>query len=54
MSRQEDCTGTGVGSHLEKLKMRGIQPDMIIVDYGDLLKPISKIGDLDLCVLILQ
>jgi replicative DNA helicase len=28
--------------HLEKLKMRGIQPDMIIVDYGDLLKPISS------------
>lgn len=27
--------------HLEKLKMRGITPDMIIVDYGDLLKPIS-------------
>lgn len=28
--------------HLEKLKMRGITPDMIIVDYGDLLKPISN------------
>jgi replicative DNA helicase len=28
--------------HLEKLKMRDIQPDMIIVDYGDLLKPISS------------
>jgi archaellum biogenesis ATPase FlaH len=28
--------------HLEKLKMRGIQPEMIIVDYGDLLKPISS------------
>jgi replicative DNA helicase len=27
--------------HLEKLKMRGVNPDMIIVDYGDLLKPIS-------------
>lgn len=27
--------------HLEKLKMRGVIPDMIIVDYGDLLKPIS-------------
>jgi len=27
--------------HIEKLKMRGISPDMIIVDYGDLLKPIS-------------
>jgi len=28
--------------HLEKLKVRGITPDMIIVDYGDLLKPISN------------
>jgi hypothetical protein len=27
--------------HLEKLKMRGIVPELIIVDYGDLLKPIS-------------
>lgn len=28
--------------HLEKLKVKGIKPDMIIVDYGDLLKPISN------------
>jgi replicative DNA helicase len=28
--------------HLEKLKMRGVTPEMIIVDYGDLLKPISN------------
>jgi archaellum biogenesis ATPase FlaH len=28
--------------HLEKLKIKGIKPDMIIVDYGDLLKPISN------------
>jgi archaellum biogenesis ATPase FlaH len=28
--------------HLEKLKMKGIKPDMIIVDYGDLLRPISN------------
>jgi len=28
--------------HLEKLKMRGVKPEMIIVDYGDLLKPISS------------
>jgi replicative DNA helicase len=28
--------------HLEKLRMREIKPDMIIVDYGDLLKPISN------------
>jgi len=29
-------------NHLEKLKVRGIIPDMIIVDYGDLLRPVSS------------
>ena len=29
-------------NHLEKMKLRGFEPDMIIVDYGDLLKPISS------------
>jgi len=28
-------------THLEKLRMRDIIPDMIIIDYGDLLRPIS-------------
>ena len=28
-------------AHLEKLRMRDINPDMIIIDYGDLLRPIS-------------
>ena len=28
-------------THLEKLQMRDIHPDMVIVDYGDLLRPIS-------------
>jgi len=28
-------------NHLERLKVRGIEPDMIIVDYGDLLRPVS-------------
>lgn len=28
--------------HLEKLKVKGIKPDTIIVDYGDLLRPISN------------
>jgi len=28
-------------THLEKLRMRDISPDMVIVDYGDLLRPIS-------------
>ena len=29
-------------THLEKLKMRDVHPDMVIVDYGDLLRPISN------------
>ena len=28
-------------NHLQKLSQRNIKPDMIIVDYGDLLKPVS-------------
>nr|MCS5643279.1 hypothetical protein [Dehalococcoidia bacterium] len=28
-----------INIHLEKLRQRGIEPDMIIVDYADLLKP---------------
>jgi len=31
--------------HLEKLKIKGIKPDMIIVDYGDLLRPISNLKE---------
>ena len=27
-------------AHLEKLRKRGIQPGMVIVDYGDLLRPV--------------
>ena len=30
-----------IKTHLEKLKKRGIEPNMIIVDYADLLKPVS-------------
>jgi len=29
-------------AHLEKLKQKGINPDMIIVDYADLLKPTAS------------
>lgn len=29
-------------AHLEKMKLRGFEPDLIIVDYGDLLRPISS------------
>jgi len=31
-----------IKSHLEKLRKRSIEPDMIIVDYADLLKPIKS------------
>ncbi len=30
-----------IKNHLEKLRQRGIEPDMIIVDYGDLLRPVT-------------
>lgn len=36
------ATTNSIRLHIEKLKMRGINPDMIIVDYGDLLRPISN------------
>jgi len=29
-------------NHLEKLRMRDVHPDMVLVDYGDLLRPISS------------
>ena len=31
-----------IKNHLDKLKNRGISPDMIIIDYADLLKPIRS------------
>ena len=30
-----------LSTHLEKLRKRDIKPDMIIVDYGDLLRPVT-------------
>jgi len=30
-----------IKNHLEKLRQRDIEPDMIIVDYGDLLRPVT-------------
>jgi len=32
-------------SHIERLKKRGINPDMIIVDYADLLRPVKSYGE---------
>ena len=34
-----------IRSHIERLKKRGINPDMIIVDYADLLKPVKTQGE---------
>ena len=36
------ATTATIHNHLEKLIRLGINPDMIIVDYGDLLRPIDK------------
>jgi len=32
-------------SHIERLRKRGINPDMVIVDYADLLKPVRAYGE---------
>ena len=32
-------------SHLERLKNRGLKPDIILVDYADLLRPISTLKE---------
>lgn len=37
----KSATTNTIRSHLEKLKRQGIVPDMIIVDYADLLRPLS-------------
>ena len=34
-----------IRSHIERLKKRGIKPDMIVVDYADLLKPVKSQGE---------
>ena len=34
-----------IRSHIERLKKRGINPDMIVVDYADLLKPVRTQGE---------
>jgi replicative DNA helicase len=35
----KSATTNTIKNHLEKLKQRGVEVDMIIVDYGDLLRP---------------
>jgi len=34
-----------IKNHIEKLKKRGIEPDMILVDYADLLRPARSSGE---------
>jgi replicative DNA helicase len=34
-----------IKSHIEKLKKKGIYPDMIIVDYADLLRPVRNTSE---------
>jgi replicative DNA helicase len=34
-----------IKQHIERLKKRGIEPDMIIVDYADLLRPIRSTAE---------
>ena len=36
---------TAIKNHLSKLKMRGVEPDMIIVDYADLINPKKSYGE---------
>ena len=38
----KSATTETLKNHLYKLKQRGIEPDLLIVDYGDLLKPVNN------------
>lgn len=38
----KSATTNTIRNHLEKLRVKEIEPDMIIVDYGDLLRPINN------------
>jgi len=41
----KSITTTAIKNHLSKLKMRGIEPDVIIVDYADLISPKKSYGE---------
>jgi len=41
----KSATTNSIKMHLERLKTRGIEPDMIVVDYADLLRPISNLRE---------
>ena len=41
----KSASTNSIKMHIEKLKNRGIEPDMIIVDYADLLRPISGLRE---------
>ena len=40
----KSITVNGLTAHLELLKIQGIDPDLVILDYGDLVKTVSKNG----------
>ena len=37
----KSATTETIKNHIERLKKRGIEPDMIIIDYADLLRPVK-------------
>jgi len=39
------ATTQSIRNHLEKLKMRDVDPDMVIIDYGDLLRPLRYLKE---------
>ena len=41
----KSATTQTIKNHIEKLRKRGIEPDMIIIDYADLLRPIKSAGE---------
>ena len=41
----KSATTNTIKMHLEKLRNRGIEPDLIILDYADLLRPISGLRE---------
>ena len=40
----KSATTETIKNHIERLRRRGIEPDMIIVDYADLLRPVKSKG----------
>lgn len=41
----KSASANTIKHHLEKLATRGFKPDMVLIDYGDLLRPISTLRE---------